>query len=170
MRGEWPGAPGWGPEAHTEACKDERGEGGTGARPPERPAEPEVLTGREEEELEEENREAGGPCEKLLMSSQISSSRLRSSSLDDFGKVGGVKCTGSGKSKDFQWRAQIWTCKSCAYTQGMRQGTNELNERSGFGTFVWRTGSSSAHNWLQYHAKRCQFSLLNIWCCACYQI
>lgn len=41
----------------------------------ERPAEPEVLTGKEEVELEdEEKREAGGPCEKLLMSAQISSS------------------------------------------------------------------------------------------------
>lgn len=58
----------------------------------ERRVEPEVLTGKEEVEPEdEEKKEAGGPCEKLLMSSQISSSSLRTSSLDDFGKVGGVK-------------------------------------------------------------------------------
>lgn len=86
--GKRPGAPWWGPEAHTEACKAEGGKGGMGAWPLEGPAEPEVLIGKEEVELEDEkNKEAGGPCEKLLMSSQISSSSL----LDDFGKEGGVK-------------------------------------------------------------------------------
>lgn len=63
-----------------------------GARAPERLSELEVLAGKEEAELEDdENNEAGGPCEKLLMSSQISSSSLRISLLDDFGKVGGRK-------------------------------------------------------------------------------
>lgn len=69
-----------------------------GARPSERPAKPEVLWkgGKEDAELEdEEKREAGGPCEKLLMSSQMSSSSFHTSSLDGFRRIWG----GGGKNE-----------------------------------------------------------------------
>lgn len=91
-RGECPGAPGLGPGVHTEACKAKGGKGGMGAWAPEWLFVSEFRTGKKEVELEdEEKNEAGGPCEKLLMSSQISPSSLRTSSLEVFQRVGGRK-------------------------------------------------------------------------------